>query len=268
MRWRPLHVVGAMAFAIAAAPCRADGPAPYPYPEPVPAPVLVAVPLTYDWTGFYVGGQIGGAYTQGQFNHNDVAEQLCQRFSSSAVSNGSIVCTLRDDAETFIAGGMLGYQKQLGRVLIGAEVSYSWLGAHGSTSSELVPGVRVKTEVNDLFLATAKLGYTQMELMAYAKAGYAAGNVDFRTSGGTSSLTPSSTSGLGEGWTAGLGIDWALRPHIILGIEYDYAHLAASERVQDGLRFTSLGFDIQTVMVRLAYKFGVREELVPGPPVR
>ena len=268
MRRRPLHVVGTMAFAIAAAPCRADGPAPYPYPEPVPASVLVAVPLTYDWTGFYIGGQIGGAYTQGQFNHNDVAEQLCQRFVSSGVSNGSIVCALRDDAETFIGGGMLGYQKQIGRLLIGAEVSYSWLGAHGSTSSELIPGVRVQTEVNDLFLATAKLGYTQMELMAYAKAGYAMGNVDFRTSGGTSSLTPSSTSGLGEGWTAGLGIDWALRPHIILGIEYDYAHLAASERVQDGLRFTSLGFDIQTVMARLAFKFAPHEALLPAPPPR
>src|SRR5215831_15264840 len=51
-----LRVVWAIAVAIAATPCRADGPAPYPE-APVAAPLPAPVLLVYEWSGLYVGGQ-------------------------------------------------------------------------------------------------------------------------------------------------------------------------------------------------------------------
>src|SRR5262249_21358579 len=62
-----LRVVWAIAIAIAATPCRADGPAPYPE-APVAAPLPAPVLLVYEWSGLYVGGQIGVVHTGGEFD--------------------------------------------------------------------------------------------------------------------------------------------------------------------------------------------------------
>ncbi|MGP3696379.1 outer membrane protein [Rhodobacter sp. NSM] len=82
-----------------AAPAFAGGPAmvaPEPVVEPVPAPVVVA-PVT-DWSGFYVGGQLG---------YGDIDTDI-----DGYDGNGAI------------GGVHAGYRYDFGRAVVGAELAY------------------------------------------------------------------------------------------------------------------------------------------------
>ncbi|WP_145103665.1 outer membrane protein [Cereibacter sediminicola] len=95
-----------------AAPAFAGGPitvAPEPIVEPVPAPVVVA-PVT-DWSGFYVGGQLG---------YGDVDTNV-----SGLDGNGAI------------GGVHAGYRYDFGRAVVGAEIAYDITNIDIGDSAEL-----------------------------------------------------------------------------------------------------------------------------------
>src|SRR2546428_420348 len=70
------------------------------------APVYVAPP--FSWTGFYIGGNIGGAWANG-----NVTDSL---FGLSASTSRS----------GFIGGGQLGFNYQFTNVVLGAEWDFDW----------------------------------------------------------------------------------------------------------------------------------------------
>ena len=80
---------------------------------PVKAPVPVAAP--WSWTGFYVGGHIGGALENSNLHD-----------PFGAVSFGDSVTTTG-----FIAGGQVGANYQIGNVVIGATADLSWVTSRG-----------------------------------------------------------------------------------------------------------------------------------------
>jgi outer membrane immunogenic protein len=208
----------------------ADGPDPYVYSPDA---------LVYDWSGFYIGGHVGAAFNNGTIKLNTgTAEEL------------------KPGGTGFIGGGQLGVQKQFRDTVIGAEISYSWLGPGLTSASTVQPGLSLTSDVSNLLLATGKIGLADMNYLAYMKAGYALANVDYKTGG----LFTSSTSGRGNGFLGGLGMDYALKPHMILGIEYNFIKLFTDERTQALSPFTTIvspsNFDIQTVTLRLDFKFG------------
>lgn len=202
----------------------------------------------YDWTGIYVGGQLGAAHSSTKWFFNGTLDDLSQ-------------------GDTAFAGGAhAGLQKQWGRIVIGADVAYTWVDLEASKPSTLVANTSLSSEVSNLLLVTGKLGYTWDWMLAYAKAGYATGDVDFRTT--TAGVVTTSTSERESGWTAGIGIDYALLSNIILGVEYDYVRLNVSGRDQGTAPPTQIsdaGVDIQMVMARLTFKFGPRPEPMPRP---
>ena len=75
----------------------ADRPVKAPYSAP-PAP-----PAYYTWTGFYIGGNIGGAWA-----HGSVDDSLFG-LSASASHSG------------FIGGGQLGFNYQFSNIVLGVE---------------------------------------------------------------------------------------------------------------------------------------------------
>ncbi len=83
------------------------------YQKAPPAPVYAA-PL-YNWTGFYLGGHLGGA------------------FSDNSTFNG---LALSDSSARFMGGVQAGYDWQLSPMwVIGLEGQYSWSAATSSTRS-------------------------------------------------------------------------------------------------------------------------------------
>jgi outer membrane immunogenic protein len=224
---------------------RADAPPPS-YPPgytPVYAPTL-----TYDWTGIYFGGNVGGVTSMIEWTYDGTPDRLRQSH------NG------------FAGGAFAGVQKQLSWIVLGAEVGYLWVDQPASSTSASDPTTTLTTNVRNLLLVSGKLGWTWDNILGYLKGGYASGQMDFRTSG----TLVTSSSGRENGWIVGAGLEYALWDHVILGAEYNYIMLNSNTHDQipgpGGPVGTHAGggVDLQSVTARLSFKFGgVRTETVP-----
>ncbi len=117
--------------------------APPPAPPVVPAPA--PAPSTPDWTGFYLGSQIG--YVSVDTNVPGVS------------------------GDDLIAGFTAGYDYDMGNVVVGGSVDYDW------TNATLVPGL----DVENVWRAKLRGGYKLGRGLVYATAGYA--NADTSTLG-------------------------------------------------------------------------------------
>ncbi|HZT47294.1 MAG TPA: outer membrane beta-barrel protein [Hyphomicrobiaceae bacterium] len=210
-----------------------------------------ALPLTYDWTGFYIGGNVGAAHTSTEFSYDAIVDPIFFLPEQFGISTAG-----------FVGGGFVGAQKQWSWLLLGVEAGYLWIDQSGSTVSAFNPNVTLTRGVSNLFLVTGKFGWTWDNILGYFKGGWASGDVEFRTST-TGTGTPLTTSsGRENGWTAGAGLEYALWDHVILGVEYDYIQLNPGTRTQEPVgagpsgTHISGGVDIQSVTARLSFKFG------------
>ncbi len=77
-------------------------------PTPYAPPAPVYAPPAFSWTGFYLGGNIGGAWA-----HRDVTDTLFRANFNNGNDNG-----------VFIAGGQVGYNWQFGHALVGVEGTF------------------------------------------------------------------------------------------------------------------------------------------------
>jgi outer membrane immunogenic protein len=257
----------AMAAGLPLGTATADGvvarpPDPYVYVPPE------AVPLTYNWTGFYIGGNIGAANTEHSAVHDHILDPIVfpiRSFTSERFGTHSA---------GFAGGGFIGAQKQWSWLVLGAEAGYLWTDQSGTSVSALesailasnpgsgVDPTRVTSSMRDLFLVTGKFGWNWENILAYFKGGWANGEVDFRTSASISGALLTTSSGRENGWTAGAGIEYALWPHVIVGVEYDYVELNPGNRTQVAVgagpvgTHIHAGLDTQSVTARLSYKFG------------
>ncbi|MGA2892247.1 MAG: outer membrane beta-barrel protein [Xanthobacteraceae bacterium] len=177
-----------------------------------PAPVSVAAP--WSWTGFYIGGHIGGALE---------TSKLDDPFG--AVSYGDNVTTAG-----FIAGGQVGADYQIGHVVIGGEADLSWITSRGDeTCFGLAGGNFFASNCSvdpTLFgTVTGRLGYAFDRTLVYAKGGAAweHTNVDMAVNLNPGNHFLASATSYGAwGWTVGGGVEYALTPAWSLMLEYDY----------------------------------------------
>src|SRR5579859_3375645 len=111
-----------------------------------------ATPL-YNWTGFYIGGHIGGA-----FNGDN-------NFGGLATGNNG-------DGR-FLGGLQAGYDYQFApNWVLGAELQYSWLGSNNN--GIIFPGGFLYTnDQRALGSVTGRVGYTWGPALLYVKGGYA-----------------------------------------------------------------------------------------------
>lgn len=179
---------------------------------PVKAPPMVAP--AFSWTGCYIGGHIGGA-----FSHDTATNALGA--SGSHNSSG------------FVGGGQIGcdYQFAQGWVL-GVEGRAAWTSLKDSSAGtvrNVATGVTHPSQftVSNDFLAstTARLGYSFLDRrLFYVKGGAAWTNEKaddaFTLTSGVA-VDPS-TSSTRTGWTIGTGVEWAFAPNWSATLEYDY----------------------------------------------
>ena len=216
--------------------------------------------FVYDWSGPYVGGNLGLAHTNLQategFSQGDVSEEGFSQGGLGADGVGGVgvggvgadglaadgldqpagvfpsgtfqANSLNyDQSESSFTGGVqAGWQKQWGRLVAGAEVGFSLLGFDTTKASPVIDGLSRSAEVRDIFTLTGRLGYADGRWLAYMKGGLANAEVDIGFDDALTGLS-SSSSGRETGWTAGIGIDYALAPNLILGVEYNYLHFNA-----------------------------------------
>jgi outer membrane immunogenic protein len=114
-------LVGAMlaALAVGTSAMAADLPAPV-YKAPVVAPVI------YDWTGFYVGGNVG--YSWGKWDSTNVGANNTFPGSATAFAN-----TAAPNVKGVVAGVQGGYNWQFNRNWVaGVEGDFNWSGERAS----------------------------------------------------------------------------------------------------------------------------------------
>jgi outer membrane immunogenic protein len=182
------------------------------------APAYEATPI-YNWTGFYIGGHVGGAFGL----NND---------------NG-------DDGH-FLGGGQVGYDYQFSpNWVLGIEANYSFV----DTGSRDFFGQGSPFANRGLGSVTGRLGYTWGPAMLYAKGGYAW--ADTRVSNGLDS----SGNGGRDGYTVGGGLEYLFTQNWSGKIEYQYYDFGRRNFTFNGVFNPGVRNEEQTIKAGLNYRF-------------
>lgn len=205
-------------------------------------PILAPTPV-YNWTGFYVGGNVGGAW--GNLEVTDV-------------SNGA---TISPDASGFTGGGQFGYDYQMGPWVIGIRnlINGTDISKNLTYTGPTFSGT-INSHVNWFDTLTARVGYlVQPNLLLYGQGGAAWTQWDVTFNNGLGSQV-GEVSGTKTGWTAGGGVEWMFIPHWSAFLEYSYMGFGTfSNAVTTCIGATCGTFsgkaDIQDVLVGVNYKF-------------
>jgi outer membrane immunogenic protein len=243
----------ALAFALTVSAASAALAADLPVPEKAYVPSL-----PYNWTGFYVGGNLGFGFIDGGFS-----DLLGNSLALPVLPSGQ-----------FLGGGQAGFNYEFnGGLLIGAEADFEWLAQPNNTSGTLMlanpPGVSTGSSatvtVNNRWLTTVtgRLGYAFDRVLFYSKGGGAwvgSGNPTLNVDGAPVTIT---TSNSNWGWTAGVGIEWAFWGNWSTRIEYDFVGLTGQTftlptsvgGLPAGDQFTGNNRDISMVTAGINYKF-------------
>jgi len=218
---------------------------------PVKGPVYKAAPVVlYNWTGIYVGGNIGGAWAHSSW-------------CTDATFNGG--CALGDNfSDTkggFVGGGQIGARWQSGAWVFGVEAMFDGLSISSTNPSPIAAGRTRSTEFHNLFTVTGQVGYAWDRWLGYVKGGYAGTRItyDANLPGGFDLNTSETTNG----WTVGIGTEYLVTQNVSVGLEYNYAqfnpgdtnNLANTGGVVIACAFCDTKANIQTVLLRANYKF-------------
>jgi outer membrane immunogenic protein len=248
------------------------GARPSPY---APAPP-VYTPPPFTWTGFYIGGNIGGAW-----RNDNLRDTLAGLNFGSGSNNG-----------VFIGGGQVGYNWQINYFVLGYEWDIDAAASNDNSGTLFLPGrgpVQVTTS-NNKFITTlaARFGVTNGPWLFYGKAGGGwVGHDDFTV---TSLTTPppgfppasvTASNSRSFGWLAGAGIEWAFTSNWSAKIEYNYFGLddrtftvpagTVPPSFLAGDTFTQSNRNIQMVKAGINYRFnwgGYGYGYGPGPGYR
>ncbi len=194
------------------------------------APVYVA-PI-YNWSGFYIGGHIGGAFSADN-NVNSI---------DGTPYNGST-------SGGFLGGGQIGYNYQFApNWVFGIEGDISGLDYKRS----VFDGTGTLQQKTDwLASVTGRLGYTWGPGMLYVK-----GGVAFRDNGGFSAYDPLYTVNNKEtGYTIGGGLEYMFAPAWSAKIEYQYYNFDKSTLYYNGALAANYTSDVHTVKAGINYHF-------------
>jgi outer membrane immunogenic protein len=150
----------------------------------------VFIPPIYDWTGFYIGVNGGGAFGQSR-----------QSIVPLGTTTGNF------DVTGGLVGGTVGYNLQIDRMVFGLEGDIDWARVRGSVSCRF--GVfTCSTQSDYLGTVRARVGYTWPEnVLFYVTGGAALADI---SQGFSPALGGNNGSDINNiGWTVGGGVQFA-----------------------------------------------------------
>jgi outer membrane immunogenic protein len=198
------------------------------------------------WTGVYAGVAMGGS-----FGHSK--DELWYR--------SGLYGARRFSTEGFSGGAYLGYNYQIGSVIIGVEADgmgssiaseLSWRGAFGATGS-LTNSVGWQASVR------ARAGYAIDKFLVYATAGVAIAAPKTSLFGYNPIIggLALSASAVRPGPSLGVGVEYRLDTHWAIRVDYRYAQFAP-QQISGQTAVTDLiknAARVNTVSVGLSYLF-------------
>jgi outer membrane immunogenic protein len=195
-----------------AAASAADLPARTYTKAPAPAPMMV-----YNWTGCYIGGNVGGAQSR---NSQQEVGRIDGTVFNPPFNYGS------GQGTDVVGGGQIGCDYQFaGNWVIGVQGMFDFGNVRSTHTLTDFPAFYSDDRTKDLFTATARAGYLfAPSLLGYVKGGGAWTRTDTSIYffGPPVSLSESAIGVNRSGWTVGGGLEWMFLPGWSVFGEYNY----------------------------------------------
>jgi outer membrane immunogenic protein len=231
-----------------AAPASAADLAARPYTK-APPPMMAAI---YDWSGFYIGLNGGGAWSHKCW---DLVADTFGPISPAAAEG----C---HDATGGTIGGQIGYRWQASSWVFGLEAQGNWADLKGSNTSLLDPLARNQSKIDALGLFTGQIGYAWNNALLYVKGGAAVTSDQYRIFDIPTGVEFARANETRWGAVVGAGVEFGFAPNWSVGFEYD--HLFMGDRNVD-FAGTGTGVfagtdrirqDVDMATVRVNYRWG------------
>jgi outer membrane immunogenic protein len=201
-----------------------------------------AVAPVTNWSGLYVGGNLGYGWGSGNTDFSFPADIAFNNTTLGARSSG------------VIGGAQLGYNWQIGSVVTGLEADIQGSGIKGSAGAPAIPtfvpdfplesSLSSEHKLSWFGTVRGRLGVTVTpELLLYGTGGLAYGRVDASANwfssedfGGGEHLQEQASASVSKtkiGWTAGAGAEWMFARNWSAKLEYLYVDLGSESAIGD-----------------------------------
>ena len=208
------------------------------------APPAYAAPLyNWNWTGFYLGGHVGGAFA-GSDNFNGL---VLSNYSAGVLGG------LQAGADWQFAPSWV----------VGLEGQYSWLGNNGFNAA-FPNGMIYNNDRRGLGSITGRIGYTWGPGLLYVKGGYAySDHRDTLTLAGVP-LGFTLDGNHHNGYTVGAGVEYMFTPNWSVKGEYQYYDFGSTRFVTPValVPFGSFHHDEHTLKAGINYRFNFGRPVV------
>jgi outer membrane immunogenic protein len=193
----------------------------------------------YNWTGFYIGGHVGGGFNG---------------------DNGFIGATSSSNSGSFLGGVQVGADSQFApNWVVGLEGQYSWLSSNNNSVvfGGAGAGYVYTNNQNALGSFTGRVGYTWGPGLLYVKGGYAYSDYSqsLALTGVPAAFTTNSSHH--DGYTVGGGVEYMFAPSWSAKVEYQYYNFGKTSFVTPVVLsgFGSTRDDEHTVKAGVNYHF-------------
>jgi outer membrane immunogenic protein len=234
------------------------------------APAVVPAPV-YNWTGCYVGGDVGGGWARQNANtYNPTI--------NAGVSQAADYVTLKGSG--VIGGAYVGCNYQFAnRWVVGIEGDYSWsqLSDTQTGPNNFLSGLPVGSgsvafsrNVTSIASIRGRVGYLATpSFLAYVTGGGAWARATYsgldQFVGNCPNCVSFANSNTSDGWVAGVGVEWAATSNWLFRAEYLHygfngpastTAFFAPALTFPGAQFNYGTFSVDEVRVGVSYKFG------------
>jgi len=230
------------AITVAAAPASAADMA-------VKAPPPAPLPVIYDWSGFYIGGNGGWGQSRNCWDFLDAA--------GVAFASG---CRERSGG---LVGGQIGYRWQASQWVFGLEAQGDWADLSNQRVSLINPAFSTRTTTDGIGLFTGQIGYAWNAALLYVKGGAAVTSNRASILDTLTGIELASASATRWGGVVGVGFEYGFAPNWSVGLEYDHLFMGDANNTFSIVNPVNAAFvnnrisqDVDMVTLRFNYRFG------------
>ena len=221
----------------------------------VKAPPPPPLPVIYNWSGFYIGANGGGGWSDKCWDLTTFRGPVASFREGCHDASGGVV------------GGQIGYRWQSAAWVFGLEAQGDWADLTASNTSLFIPAWTNNSKVEAFGLFTGQVGYAWNNVLWYVKGGAAVTDDKYR---GTVTATGALFDSANEtrwGGVVGTGLEVGFAPNWSVAVEYDHLFMGThsitttSAGVLAGIpagavfRTDSIRQDVDLVTARINYHF-------------
>lgn len=212
------------------------------------------------WTGVYVGAQAGGLWGD---------QYWLFKNANYFNTQGITVLGARFDFSdrSALAGGILGFNYQLGDWVLGLEGELSSVRFKTTQVSPFFETDLYTSDINETAAIKARWAYAYEKWLFNLNGGFAFANVALRLYDPIAAVNASSSRHWNNGWTLGGGIDRQFTSHWSAGLAYEYSEIQVNNTtvtcalcgsgVGLGTPVVTSKLQPRTITARVSYLFSI-----------